>query len=98
MDAEVPDPGPVPHDELQDEQARVAMLALLQALPIDLRVILVAHDIDGIPMTEIAEQHGMPVHTLYKWRARAIERLQERPSDGAALAAWLTARRAWRDR
>ena len=82
----------------KDEHARVAMLALLQALPSDLRVILVAYYLDGIPMTEIAEQHGMPLHTVYKWRARAIERLQERPSDGAALAAWLTARQAWRDR
>jgi RNA polymerase sigma-70 factor (ECF subfamily) len=33
--------------------------------------VLVAYEIDGIPMTEVAERHGIPLSTAYKWRARA---------------------------
>ena len=98
MDEEVPDAAPVPHDELEREQAREAMLALLATLPIDVRAVVVAHDIDGEPMEDLAEMRGIPLTTIYKWRARAIEHLKDRPSSGAELEAWLTARRAWRDR
>jgi RNA polymerase sigma-70 factor (ECF subfamily) len=98
IDAETPGSGPLPYEKLESEHARVAMLTLLQYLPLDLRVVLVAHDIDGIPMAELAEQTGMSLMTLYKRRRRALEQLQQRPTDRAALAAWLAARRAWRDR
>jgi RNA polymerase sigma-70 factor (ECF subfamily) len=48
----------------------------VQSLEPDLRSVLVGHGIDGIPMTEIAEQRGIPLSTAYKWRSRALAALE----------------------
>jgi RNA polymerase sigma factor (sigma-70 family) len=70
------DDQPGPDELIGCEQDRLEVLDMLQMLDVDLRSVLIAHDIDGIPMAEIAEQHGIPLSTAYKWRARALQAFQ----------------------
>ena len=74
---DAPDNTPGPDEQIVREQARLTVLDLLQAVDADPRAVLIAHDLDGIPMVEIAEQLGIPVSTAYKWRARAMAALGE---------------------
>jgi RNA polymerase sigma-70 factor, ECF subfamily len=37
----------------------------------------VAHDLDEIPMAELAEAARLPLSTLYKRRARALDALRD---------------------
>ena len=67
------------------EQGRLCVLEALQAVSIELRAIGVAHDIDGIPIKEIAEQRRMPPSTVYKWRARGLAALKAELERLAAL-------------
>jgi RNA polymerase sigma-70 factor, ECF subfamily len=71
------DETPAPDELLKNEQSRLMALELLQRLDVNLREVLIAHDLDEIPMTQIARQHKIPVSTAYKWRARAILASQE---------------------
>ena len=66
------DETPGPEELLRMEEARLLVLELLHGLDIHLRAVLIAHDIDGIPMTEVAEQQGIPVSTAYTLRRRAL--------------------------
>jgi RNA polymerase sigma-70 factor (ECF subfamily) len=51
------------HLAKHQESARVA--AVLDALDLDRRTVLVSHDMDEIPMPEIAEALGIPLNTAY---------------------------------
>jgi RNA polymerase sigma factor (sigma-70 family) len=62
---------------LAAEQERQAVLEALQWVPSQLRAIVVAHDLDGISMTEVAERYHVPVSTAYKWRARGLAALAD---------------------
>ena len=73
---DIVDESPGPDERIGSEQDRRQVLDLLQSLNVDLRSVLIAHDIDDVPMAEIAEQHGIPLSTAYKWRARALEAFQ----------------------
>jgi RNA polymerase sigma factor (sigma-70 family) len=75
MDEELPplvDQSQPPDQLIMVEQERLMVLELLQQLDLDAYSILAAHDLDGIPMAEIAQQRGVPLSTAYKWRARAL--------------------------
>ncbi|WP_437774879.1 RNA polymerase sigma factor [Sorangium sp. So ce1097] len=54
------------------DQERLMVLELLHKLDVDAHAILVAHDLDGVPMADLAQQRGIPLSTAYKWRARAL--------------------------
>ncbi|MGN6107688.1 MAG: RNA polymerase sigma factor [Kofleriaceae bacterium] len=69
---DVIDETPGADERMASEQDRLQVLGGLQQLDVVLRSVLIAHDIDGIPMATIAEQHGIPLSTAYKWRARAL--------------------------
>ena len=71
-----PDPNPAVDERIEGEQARTLVLDCLSALAIDLGAILIAHDIDEIPMKEIAELHRLPLSTLYRRRAEARRALR----------------------
>lgn len=86
---DVPDDRPDVGEQIDAARLPDAMLALLQTLEPELRHVLVAHEIDGIPMREIADQLGIPLTTAYKWHARARQKLAspaDRDADSAA--AW----------
>lgn len=74
---DIVDEAPGPDDRIIGEQGRMLVLELLQALHVDLRAVLTAHEFDGISMAEFAEQRGIPLSTAYKWRARALVALHE---------------------
>jgi len=82
--SDVADEQPSADEQLSTEEERRELLELLDSVPPELRSVLIAHDIDDVPMTEIAAQRRIPVSTAYKWRARALN----------ALAAVLSERRA----
>jgi RNA polymerase sigma-70 factor, ECF subfamily len=66
------DPAPDAFACMAHEQDRIRVLEALQALDERSRNILVSHDIEGISMNRIAKSMGVPVSTLYKWRAKAL--------------------------
>ena len=71
------DETPGPDEQIEGHQARLLVLELLHKIDADAGAVLIAHDIDGIPMAEIAAQRGIPLSTAYKWRTRAKARLRE---------------------
>lgn len=75
-DLDVVDESPGPDEQLKMEEGRLLVLELLQQLDVDLRAVLIAHDIDEIPMKEIAELHRLPLSTLYRRRAEARRALR----------------------
>jgi RNA polymerase sigma factor (sigma-70 family) len=71
------DETPTAEEQIGAEERRLDVLDSIQRLhPAD-RSLLIAHDIDGIPMSEIAAQLRIPLSTAYKWRARALAALAE---------------------
>lgn len=81
--------GAPPQDEkLAGDQARALLLRALDVLDLDRRVVLVMHDLDEVPMPEIAVALAIPLNTAYSRLrlaradvAAAIK--QRRPSGGA---------------
>jgi RNA polymerase sigma factor (sigma-70 family) len=74
---DVVDEHPPPDELISVEQDRGEVMDLLQKIDPDLRSVVIAHDIDGVPMAEIAAQRGIPVSTAYKWRTRALMAFQD---------------------
>ncbi|AUX41420.1 ECF family RNA polymerase sigma factor [Sorangium cellulosum] len=72
----VADERPSAEDQIDAEQTRTLLLSRLTSLDAEERKILIEHDLDGVPMATVAEQHGIPLSTAYKWRARAIGALR----------------------
>jgi len=62
--------------------ARAALLeaisAALDELPVQLREVFIAHELDGWSFKELAAQSGIKVNTLLGWKRRAILHLRER--------------------
>jgi RNA polymerase sigma-70 factor, ECF subfamily len=69
------DPAPTPEMVLECEQARMELLATLRELPPGQAAIIVAHDINEMPMKEAARLQGIPASTAYKWRTKALATL-----------------------
>ncbi|WP_437630328.1 RNA polymerase sigma factor [Sorangium sp. So ce854] len=59
-------------ERIISDQERLMVLELLHKLDADAHSILVGHDLDGVPMADLAQQRGIPLSTAYKWRARAL--------------------------
>jgi RNA polymerase sigma factor (sigma-70 family) len=71
------DAGPGMDEQIEREETRLRLLELLQRVDPKLRYVLVEHDLNHIPMREVAEQLGIKVTTAYKWRARALTALAD---------------------
>ncbi|WP_437319950.1 RNA polymerase sigma factor [Sorangium sp. So ce385] len=72
----VADERPNAEEQIDAEQTRSLILSRLGSLQTEEQRILIEHDIEGLPMATIAEQHGIPLSTAYKWRTRAIASLR----------------------
>jgi RNA polymerase sigma factor (sigma-70 family) len=68
---------PQPDKALEATQDLQSLLEALRFVPLDLRAIVVAHDLDGEAMQEIAERYRLPLSTAYKWRARGLAALSD---------------------
>lgn len=70
---EVADPAPSQDHRVEQSQARDLVLAALQSLDLDRRVVFILHDLEEQPMREIADALGVPAKTLYARLAVARE-------------------------
>jgi RNA polymerase sigma-70 factor (ECF subfamily) len=69
--------GRSPEQQALAAERRAMALVGLDALDLDKRAVLVLHDIDGEPVTEIAHALGIPVNTAYSRLRLARERFRE---------------------
>jgi DNA-directed RNA polymerase specialized sigma24 family protein len=60
---DTPDPSPAALERIAAEQERLRFWDVASSPDLDLRSVLVPHDIDGVPMPEIAEERGIPLST-----------------------------------
>lgn len=60
---EVGDAGPGPDDALGAKQARGLVLAALARIPLPRRAVLVMHDLDDVPVAEVASALSIPLFT-----------------------------------
>ncbi len=63
---------PSAEEQIISERDRLLALSVLRELDGELSAVLVAHDIEGVPMADFASQSGIPLSTAYKRRTRAI--------------------------
>ncbi|WP_394832739.1 sigma-70 family RNA polymerase sigma factor [Pendulispora rubella] len=64
------DAAPLADERVEMSQKRALVLEALEALDLDRRAVLIMHDLDELPMREIAESLGVPMFTAYS-RLRA---------------------------
>jgi RNA polymerase sigma-70 factor (ECF subfamily) len=62
---ELGDSEPGPLEALQSKQARALVLAALETIPLPRRAVLIMHEIDGVPVEEVAAILGIPKFTAY---------------------------------
>ncbi|XXX80482.1 sigma-70 family RNA polymerase sigma factor [Sorangium sp. So ce134] len=72
----IADERPNAEEQIDAEETRSLILSRLGSLQTEEQRILIEHDIEGVPMATVAEQHGIPLSTAYKWRTRAIASLR----------------------
>ena len=62
VDVATPGPGPTTRSKAQG--ARALVLAALERIPLPRRAVLVRHEIDDVPVREVAEGLGIPLFTV----------------------------------
>ncbi len=70
------DPQPGPEEALESARARTLVLAALGRVPLERRAVLVMHDIDDVPMSEIAGSLAIPLFTGYSRLRRARDEFE----------------------
>jgi RNA polymerase sigma-70 factor (ECF subfamily) len=73
---EVGDAGPGPDDALQSKQARALVIAALERIPLPRRAVLVMHDIDDVPVSQVAAVLDIPLFTVYSRLRKARRELE----------------------
>ena len=73
---EVSDGGTGPDDALQSKQARALVFAALEQIPLPRRAVLLMHDLDEVPVEEVAAALAIPKFTVYS-RLRKARREME---------------------
>jgi RNA polymerase sigma-70 factor (ECF subfamily) len=64
------------HSGIERRQGRAILTRVLDTLDDDLRAVVVLHDIERMPMREVAEALGCPVQTAYSRRNAALEKMR----------------------
>ena len=73
---DVGDTGPGPDDALQSKRARALVLAALDRIPLPRRAVLVMHDIDDVPVRDVASTLEIPLFTVYSRLRKARRELE----------------------
>jgi RNA polymerase sigma-70 factor (ECF subfamily) len=73
---DAPDQGLFPDQALEAARARALVLASLQEIPLPRRVVLVMHDLDEVPMQEVAATLAIPLFTAYSRLRKARRELE----------------------
>jgi len=74
--SEVDDMGPGPDEQLQSKQGRAMVLAALARIPLPRRAVLVMHELDDVPVAEVASVLSIPPFTVYSRLRKARRELQ----------------------
>ncbi|WP_437687306.1 RNA polymerase sigma factor [Sorangium sp. So ce176] len=74
FDAELEEPSA--EEQIISECDRLFALSVLREIDGELGAVLMAHDIEGVPMADFASQSGIPLSTAYKRRTRALSAFQ----------------------
>jgi len=64
-DIDLDDTRPGPDEMLQSKQERAMVLAALEGIPLPRRAVLIMHELDDVPIREIASVLGIPLFTAY---------------------------------
>lgn len=83
-DVERPDLAPAPDVALESEQARALVLAALQHIPLARRVVLILHELDEVPMRDVASTLRIPLFTAYSRLRKARRELEQALKSGAS--------------
>jgi len=79
-EAELPDPAEGPEDAVAQSQSRTRLQAALGQITLDQRAVVVMHDLNGVPVPEIASALEVPLNTVYSrlrlGRAKVAEALR----------------------
>jgi RNA polymerase sigma-70 factor (ECF subfamily) len=62
---EVSDLGPRPDEVMQSKGARVLVLSALERVPLPRRAVLVMHDLEDVPVVDVARALSIPRFTVY---------------------------------
>ena len=73
--ADVEYPGQAPDEALEMTEARQLLLTALAAVPLERRAVLVMHEVDEVPMRDVAEQLEIPLFTAYSRLRKARKEL-----------------------
>lgn len=60
-----PDPAPAADEAFHSHHVRGIVLAAVTTLPLPQRAVLVMHDIDGVPVADVARELSIPLFTVY---------------------------------
>jgi RNA polymerase sigma-70 factor, ECF subfamily len=78
------DAAPTAHERVEGQEMRDLLMKALDTLDLEQRAVFVMHDLDEVPVPEIAEALAIPLNTAYS-RLRLAR---------ADLAAWITRHRS----
>jgi len=70
------DSAPGPDDELRAKRSHALLLAALDRIPLTRRAMLIMHELDGIPVAEVAQAFSIPLFTAYSRLSKARRELQ----------------------
>jgi RNA polymerase sigma-70 factor (ECF subfamily) len=73
---EVGDQAPGPDDALQTKQARALVLAALERIPLPRRAVVIMHELDDVPINEVAKVLSIPLFTAYSRLRKARRELE----------------------
>lgn len=73
---ELGDDGPGPEEVLSNKQTRALVRAALKRIPASRRTVLVMHELDRVPVTEVATTLSIPLFTVYSRLRKAREELK----------------------
>jgi len=73
---ELGDDGPGPEDVLCNKETRALLQAALKRIPLPRRTVLVMHELDHVPVTEVAATLSIPLFTVYSRLRKAREELK----------------------
>jgi len=71
-----PDLAPAPDKAFESEQARALVLSALQHVPLARRVVLIMHELDDVPMRDVAAMLRIPLFTAYSRLRKARRELE----------------------
>jgi RNA polymerase sigma-70 factor (ECF subfamily) len=70
------DAAPWPDEALHSKQARAMVLVALERIPLRRRAVLLMHDLDEIPVADVAAVLGIPLFTAYSRLRKARRELE----------------------